>query len=170
MHVHLCVALWLFSLHPSPSFTSFHRSPSGPSRCLPQSSTRGPGPTPCATSAWGPWPLLTTRHPSQFSFEPKWMVTKLSRKSLGAQKKSRGSSTVPVCASSVYKREDPQREREKRHEKTPTMRNKKSEHGNGRIKTSEILGGPAEVRTGAVGPINQCLCNAKMFFKVYFLL
>ena len=20
---------------------------------------------PCATSAWGPWPLLTTRHPSQ---------------------------------------------------------------------------------------------------------
>ena len=98
------------------------------------------------------------------------MVTKLSRKSLGAQKKSGESSTVPVCASSVYKREDSQRERKrKRHEKTPTMRNKKSEHGNGRIKNSEILGGPAEVRTGAVRPINQCLCNAKMFFKVYFL-
>ena len=64
MHVHLCVALWLISLHPSPSSTSFRRSPSGPSRCSPQSSTRGPGPTPCATSAWGPWPLLTTRHPS----------------------------------------------------------------------------------------------------------
>ena len=63
MHVHLCVALWLFSLHPSPSSTSFRRSPSGPSRCSPQSSTRGPGPNPCATSAWGPWPLLTTRHP-----------------------------------------------------------------------------------------------------------
>ena len=63
--VHLCVALWLSSLHPSPSSTSFRRSPSGPSRCSPQSSTRGPGPTPCATSAWGPWPLLTTRHPSQ---------------------------------------------------------------------------------------------------------
>ena len=96
------------------------------------------------------------------------MVTKLSRKSLEAQKKSGESSTVPVCASSVYKREDPQRER-KRHEKTPTMRNKKSEHGNGRIKNSEIFGGPAEVRTGAVRPINQCLCNAKMFFQVYFL-
>ena len=53
-----------FSLHPSPSSTSFHRFPSSPSRCSPQSSTRGPGPTPCATSAWGPWPLLTTRHPS----------------------------------------------------------------------------------------------------------
>ena len=47
------------------SSTSSHRSPSSPSRCSPQSSTRGPGPTPCATSAWGPWPLLTTRHPSQ---------------------------------------------------------------------------------------------------------
>ena len=65
MHVHLCVALWLFSLHPSPSSTLFRCSPSGPSRCLPQSSTRGSSPTPCATSAWGPWPLLTTRHPSQ---------------------------------------------------------------------------------------------------------
>ena len=49
----------------SPSSTSFRRSPSSPSRCLPQSSTRGPGPTPCATSAWGPWSHLTTRHPSQ---------------------------------------------------------------------------------------------------------
>ena len=65
MHVHLCVALWLFSLHPSPSSTLFHCSPSSRSRCLPQSSTRGSGLTPCATSAWGPWPLLTTRHPSQ---------------------------------------------------------------------------------------------------------
>ena len=34
-------------------------------RCSPQCSTRSLGPTPCATSAWGPWPLLTTRHPSQ---------------------------------------------------------------------------------------------------------
>ena len=65
MHVHLCVALWLFSLHLSPSSTSFHRSPSSPSRCSPQCSTRSLGPTPCAISAWGPWPLLTTRHPSQ---------------------------------------------------------------------------------------------------------
>ena len=47
------------------------------------------------------------------------MVTKLSRKSLGAQKKSRESSTVPVCASSVYKREDPQREREKKTREDP---------------------------------------------------
>ena len=54
MHVHLCVALWLIS----------HRSPSSPSRCSPQCSPRSLGPTPCATSAWGPWPLLTTRHPS----------------------------------------------------------------------------------------------------------
>ena len=65
MHVHLCVALWLISPRLSPSSTSFHRSPSSPSRCSPQCSTRSLGPTPCATSAWGPWPLLTTRHPSQ---------------------------------------------------------------------------------------------------------
>ena len=65
MHVHLCVLSWLFSLHPSPSSTLFRCSPSGPSRCLPQSSTRGSSPKTCATSAWGPWPLLTTRHPSQ---------------------------------------------------------------------------------------------------------
>ena len=64
MHVHLCVALWLISPRLSPSSTSFHRSPSSPSRCSPQCSTRSLGPTPCATSAWGPWPLLTTRHPS----------------------------------------------------------------------------------------------------------
>ena len=99
------------------------------------------------------------------------MVTKLSRKSLGAQKKSRESSTVPVCASSVYKREDlpREREREKKTREDPHNAKQKSEHANGRIKNSEILGGPAEVRTGAVGPINQCLCNAKMFLKVYFL-
>ena len=65
MHVHLCVASWLFSPRLSLFSTSSHRSPSSLSRCSPQSSTRGPGPTPCATSAWGPWPLLTTRHPSQ---------------------------------------------------------------------------------------------------------
>ena len=63
MHVHLCVALWLTSLHPSPFSTLFRCSSSGPSRCLPQSSTRGSGPTPCATSAWGPWPLQTTETP-----------------------------------------------------------------------------------------------------------
>ena len=38
--------------------------------CSPQRSTRGPGPTPCATSAWGPWSLLTTRHPLT-GYEPK---------------------------------------------------------------------------------------------------
>ena len=65
MHVHLCVALWLFSPRPSLFSTSSHRSPSSPSRCSPQCSRRGPGPTPCATSAWGPWPPPTTRHPSQ---------------------------------------------------------------------------------------------------------
>ena len=66
MHVHLCVASWLFSPRLSLFSTSSHRSPSSPSRCSPQCSTRGPGPTPCATSAWGPWPPPTTRHPSQF--------------------------------------------------------------------------------------------------------
>ena len=66
MHVHLCVALWLFLFTRLSFSTSFSCSSSGLSRCLPQSSTRGSGPTPCATSAWGPWPLLTTRHPSQF--------------------------------------------------------------------------------------------------------
>ena len=65
MHVHLCLALWLFSPRLSLFSTSSHRSPSSPSRCLPQCSTRGPGPTPCATSAWGPWSPPTMRHPSQ---------------------------------------------------------------------------------------------------------
>ena len=55
----------LFSPRLSLFSTSSHRSSSSPSRCSPQCSTRGSGPTPCATSAWGPWPLLTTRHPSQ---------------------------------------------------------------------------------------------------------
>ena len=64
MHVHLCVASWLFSPRLSLFSTSSHRSPSSLSWCSPQSSTRGPGPTPCATSAWGPWSLLTMRHPS----------------------------------------------------------------------------------------------------------
>ena len=36
--------------------------------CLPPSSTRGSSPKTCATSAWGPWPLLTTRHPSQYLY------------------------------------------------------------------------------------------------------
>ena len=73
MHVHLCVSSWLISPHPSLFSTSFHRSPSSPSRCSPQCSTRSLGPTPCATSAWGPWPLLITRHPSQLAdvlFQP----------------------------------------------------------------------------------------------------
>ena len=64
MHVHLCVVLWLFS-SPVSFSSSFRCSYSGPSRCLPPSSTRGSSPKTCATSAWGPWPLLTTRHPSQ---------------------------------------------------------------------------------------------------------
>ena len=64
MHVHLCVVWWLFS---SPvSFSSpFRCSSSRLSRCLPPSSTRSSSPKTCATSAWGPWPVLTTRHPSQ---------------------------------------------------------------------------------------------------------
>ena len=56
MHVHLCVALWLFS-SPVSFSSSFRCSSSGPSRCLPPSSTRGSSPKACATSAWGPWPL-----------------------------------------------------------------------------------------------------------------
>ena len=63
MHGHLCVVWWLFS---SPvSFSSpFRCSSSRPSRCLPPSSTRSSCPKTCATSAWGPWPVMTTRHPS----------------------------------------------------------------------------------------------------------
>ena len=53
------------SLHPVSFSSSFRCSSSGPSRCLPPSSTRGSSPKTCATSAWGPWPLQTTRHPSQ---------------------------------------------------------------------------------------------------------
>ena len=65
MHGHLCVVWWLFS---SPvSFPSpFRCSSSRPSRCLPPSSTRSSCPKTCATSAWGPWPVMTTRHPSHF--------------------------------------------------------------------------------------------------------
>ena len=63
MHVHLCVVLWLFS-SPVSFSSSFRCSSSGPSRCLPPSSTRSSSPKACATSAWGPWPLQTTRHPS----------------------------------------------------------------------------------------------------------
>ena len=55
------------------SSSSSLRSTSSPSRCSSQSSTRGPGPNPSATSAWGPWPLLTTRHPSQNIL---WTTTK----------------------------------------------------------------------------------------------
>ena len=69
MHVHLCVVWWLFS---SPvSFSSpFRCSSSRPSRCPPPSSTTSSSPKTCATSAWGPWPVLTTRHPSQFWWLP----------------------------------------------------------------------------------------------------
>ena len=56
------VVLWLFS-SPVSFSSSFRCSSSGPSRCLPPSSTRGSSPKTCATSAWGPWPLQTTRHP-----------------------------------------------------------------------------------------------------------
>ena len=63
MHVHLCVVLWLFS-SPVSFSSSFSCSSSGPSRCLLPSSTRGSSPKTCATSAWRPWPLQTTRHPS----------------------------------------------------------------------------------------------------------
>ena len=62
----VCCVLVVFS-SPVLFSTSSHRSPSSPSRCSPQSSTRGPGPTPCATSAWGPWSLPTMRHPSHMS-------------------------------------------------------------------------------------------------------
>ena len=69
MHVHLCVALWLISLHPSPFSTSFHRSSSSPSRCLPQSSTRGSGPTSCATSRLGT--VATSDHETPLTgYEP----------------------------------------------------------------------------------------------------
>ena len=73
MHVHLCVVWWLFS---SPvSFSSpFRCSSSRPSRCLPPSSTRSSSPKTCATSAWGPWPVLTTRHPSHFLLQA-WPFT-----------------------------------------------------------------------------------------------
>ena len=64
----VCCVLVVFS-SPVLSSTSSHRSPSSPSWCLPQSSTRGPGPTPCATSAWGPWSHLTMRHPHIVLFE-----------------------------------------------------------------------------------------------------
>ena len=60
----VCCVLVVFS-SPVLSSTSSHRSPSSPSRCSPQRSTRGPGPIPCATSAWGPWSHPTMRHPSQ---------------------------------------------------------------------------------------------------------
>ena len=63
MHGHLCVVWWLFS---SPvSFSSpFRCSSSRPSRRPPPRSTRSSCPKTCATSAWGPWPVMTTRHPS----------------------------------------------------------------------------------------------------------
>ena len=73
MHVHLCVVWWLFS-SPVSFSSSFRCSSSRPSRCLPPSSTRGSSPKTCATSAWGPWPVLTTRHPSQ---KQKWSEEKL---------------------------------------------------------------------------------------------
>ena len=64
MHGHLCVVWWLFS---SPvSFSSlFCCSSSRLSRRPPPRSTRSSCPNTCATSAWGPWPVMTTRHPSQ---------------------------------------------------------------------------------------------------------
>ena len=64
MHGHLCVVWWLFS---SPvSFSSLFRcSSSRPSRRPSPRSTRSSCPKTCATSAWGPWPVMTTRHPSQ---------------------------------------------------------------------------------------------------------
>ena len=65
MHGHLCVVWWLFS---SPvSFSPLFRcSSSRPSRRPSPRSTRSSCPKTCATSAWGPWPVLTTRHPSHF--------------------------------------------------------------------------------------------------------
>ena len=65
MHMHLCVALWWLFSSPVSFSSPFRCSSSGPSRCLPPSSTRSSSPKTCATSAWGPWPVLTTRHPSQ---------------------------------------------------------------------------------------------------------
>ena len=77
MHVHLCVVLWLFS-SPVSFSSSFRCSSSGPSRCLPPSSTRGSSPKTCATSAWGPWPLQISEgsHASsshEASLEPIYM-------------------------------------------------------------------------------------------------
>ena len=77
-----------------PSSTSFHRSPSSPSWCSPQSSTRGPGPTSCATSAWGPWPLLTTRHPSQV-MSPRRTWTSWTLKSSTSQLPAMSTGSTP---------------------------------------------------------------------------
>ena len=91
MHGHLCFVWWLFS---SPiSFSSpFRCSSSRPSRRPPPRSTRSSCPKTCATSAWGPWPVMTTRHPSQVmsptgrrtSWTPKSSTSRLPATSTGS--------------------------------------------------------------------------------------
>ena len=71
MHGHLCVVWWLFS-SPVSFSSSFRCSPSRPSRRPSPRSTRSSCPKTCATSAWGPWPVMTTRHPSQKKSSKNW--------------------------------------------------------------------------------------------------
>ena len=66
MHVHLCVALWLISLHPSPVFYFVPPFSFQPFLMFTSEFNERFRSNPCATCAWGPWPPLTTRHPSQF--------------------------------------------------------------------------------------------------------
>ena len=74
--------------------TSSHRSPSSPSWCPPQRSTRGPGPTPCATSAWGPWSHPTTRHPSQV-MSPRRTWTSRTLKSSTSRQPAMSTGSTP---------------------------------------------------------------------------
>ena len=79
---------WLFS---SPiSFSSlFCRSSSSPSRRPSPLSTRSSCPKTRATSAWGPWSAMTTRHPSQ-------SVCSRKTKLMNNQTKSRTRATIPT--------------------------------------------------------------------------
>ena len=66
----ICALCGGCSLHPSPFSSPFRCSSSRPSRRPPPSSTRSSCPKTCATSAWGPWPVMTTRHPSHEQLKP----------------------------------------------------------------------------------------------------
>ena len=98
MHGHLCVVWWLFS---SPvSFSSpFRCSSSRPSRCPPPSSTRSSCPKTCATSAWGPWPVMTTRHPAQIHHGLNKLATDLSNKEYDDNEQETSTTKTEVFAS-----------------------------------------------------------------------